>query len=466
MIVVRNLIHEQCARELECTTRVGEESDGEALQVAHVPWPIVALEVRLELDGRPRERIDVPHPRSMLGYEVPQEGGDLVGSIAKPREEYTQEAEAGEEVVEQSSRLDEFQERLIRREDQAHIHRDVTPRTQRTNGPAVEDVEELALDGVGGLRELVAEERPAVRRLEGTRVTLFRVGEGAGFMSEQCGAGEGVIQSGETDLFELMFRSSGVRVHESSERGLARARGTEQYYGLLLRGVALELAQRIGERPSGRRPNKTRVLGAETHMNRGVPVRVDAGYLKTGNTLLQPDQGIARRDLRTALRRKQAVDNFRSPTACDASVRWRDEPSGPSVARGFTLIEILVVVVIIAILATLVAPNVFQHVGSARETTARSQIEMLGAALDAYRLHVGRYPSSQEGLAVLWERPAGAPSTWRGPYVRRPVPMDPWGHAYDYEASGAQGETTYRLVSFGADGKRGGEGEARDIDSQ
>lgn len=131
--------------------------------------------------------------------------------------------------------------------------------------------------------------------------------------------------------------------------------------------------------------------------------------------------------------------------------------------RGFTLIEILVVVVIIAILATLVAPNVFQHVGSARETTARTQIEMLGAALDAFQLHVGRYPTSQEGLAALWERPASAPSTWRGPYLRRAVPVDPWGHAYVYEGPGSPGEMTYRVTSLGADGKRGGDGEAGDI---
>lgn len=133
---------------------------------------------------------------------------------------------------------------------------------------------------------------------------------------------------------------------------------------------------------------------------------------------------------------------------------------------GFTLIEILVVVVIIAILASLVAPNVFQHVGTARETTARSQIEMLGAALDAYRLHVGRYPSTDEGLATLWERPVSAPSTWRGPYLRRAVPADPWGHAYVYESPGAQGALSYRLLSLGADGKRGGEGEAADIGIQ
>jgi general secretion pathway protein G len=136
-----------------------------------------------------------------------------------------------------------------------------------------------------------------------------------------------------------------------------------------------------------------------------------------------------------------------------------------AVRRGFTLIEILVVVVIIAILATLVAPNVFQHVGSARETTARSQVEMLGVALDAYRLHVGRYPTSQEGLAALWERPVGAPSTWRGPYLRKAVPLDPWGNAYAFQSPGEVNRDGYDLVSFGSDGKRGGTESAADITS-
>lgn len=136
-----------------------------------------------------------------------------------------------------------------------------------------------------------------------------------------------------------------------------------------------------------------------------------------------------------------------------------------SLWRGFTLIEILVVVVIIAILATLVAPNVFQHVGSARETTARSQVEMLGVALDAYRLHVGRYPTSQEGLTALWERPAGAASTWRGPYLRKAVPLDPWGNAYAFLSPGTENRDGYDLVSFGSDGERGGTGAAADITS-
>lgn len=132
---------------------------------------------------------------------------------------------------------------------------------------------------------------------------------------------------------------------------------------------------------------------------------------------------------------------------------------------GFTLIEILVVVVVIAILATLVAPNVFQHVGTARATTARSQIEMFGAALDAYRLHTGRYPSTQKGLAALWTRPVTAPATWRGPYLREALPLDPWGNAYEYASPGEVNRDGYDLRSLGADSRRGGEGEDADITS-
>ena len=133
--------------------------------------------------------------------------------------------------------------------------------------------------------------------------------------------------------------------------------------------------------------------------------------------------------------------------------------------RAFTLIEILVVVVVIAILATLVAPNIFQHVGTARETTAKSQIEMFGAALDAYRLHTGRYPTTQEGLGALWTKPAGGPGTWRGPYLRKEIPLDPWGHAYIYSSPGEVNRDGYDLVSLGSDGKKGGENESADITS-
>jgi len=124
------------------------------------------------------------------------------------------------------------------------------------------------------------------------------------------------------------------------------------------------------------------------------------------------------------------------------------------------------VIVIIAVLGTIVAPNVFQHIGTARETTARSQMELLGIALDAHRLHVGRYPTTQEGLGALWDRPSSAPSTWRGPYLRKPVPLDPWGHPYIYESPGTLNPLGYDLLSMGADAKRGGSGEAADIVAQ
>src|ERR1041384_4318412 len=100
---------------------------------------------------------------------------------------------------------------------------------------------------------------------------------------------------------------------------------------------------------------------------------------------------------------------------------------------GFTLIEILVVIVVIAILATLVAPNVFQHVGAAKSATAKSQIEMLSTTLDAYRLSTGSYPTSEQGLEALRERPTvDPPPNWAGPYLSKPVPLDPWNRPYVY----------------------------------
>ncbi len=146
------------------------------------------------------------------------------------------------------------------------------------------------------------------------------------------------------------------------------------------------------------------------------------------------------------------------PSARDGRLRRRPRPSG------FTLIEILVVIVVIAILATLVAPNIFQHVGAAKDATAKSQIEMLGAALDAYRLDNGRYPSTEQGLAALWEKPTSdPPANWRSPYLRKPVPLDPWGRAYLYMSPGQVNPQGYDLLSYGADGKPGGDGEDADI---
>ena len=132
--------------------------------------------------------------------------------------------------------------------------------------------------------------------------------------------------------------------------------------------------------------------------------------------------------------------------------------------RGFTLIEILVVIVVIAILATLVAPNVFQHVGAAKAATAKSQIEMLSAALDAYRLDNGSYPTTQQGLAALWEKPTSdPPANWRGPYLRKPVPLDPWQRPYAFISPGEVNPTGYDLLTFGEDGKVGGVGDSADI---
>jgi general secretion pathway protein G len=132
---------------------------------------------------------------------------------------------------------------------------------------------------------------------------------------------------------------------------------------------------------------------------------------------------------------------------------------------GFTLIEILVVIAVIAMLAALVAPNVFQHVGTAKETTARSQIELFGAALDSYRLDNGRYPSTDQGLEALRVQPniQPLPSNWNGPYLRKDVPLDPWGLPYLFLSPGEINPRGYDLLSLGADGELGGEGEDADV---
>lgn len=134
---------------------------------------------------------------------------------------------------------------------------------------------------------------------------------------------------------------------------------------------------------------------------------------------------------------------------------------------GFTLIELLVVIAVIAILAGLVAPQVFSNVGDARITSARAQIENFGLALDAYRLDNHQYPSTEQGLAALMTAPTGEPPApnWRGPYLRRALPADPWGHPYIYRAPGDSVPTGYDLLSLGRDGKPGGAGEDQDVTS-
>lgn len=129
--------------------------------------------------------------------------------------------------------------------------------------------------------------------------------------------------------------------------------------------------------------------------------------------------------------------------------------------KGFTLIELLVVIVIIGLLASLVAPKLFNKLGQAKEKTAKAQISMISTALDAFKLDVGRYPTTQEGLKVLWKNPGNIPN-WNGKYLPKPIKKDPWGHPYVYKQPGSNGEP-YELKSLGADGKEGGIGENRDI---
>lgn len=128
--------------------------------------------------------------------------------------------------------------------------------------------------------------------------------------------------------------------------------------------------------------------------------------------------------------------------------------------RGFTLVELLVVMVILGLLASLVLPNFFRQGAKARVGVARSQIAALGTALDAFALDVGRYPSDGEGLEALLEKPGDAKG-WDGPYLKKSVPSDPWGNPYQYSVGGSIGG--YTLSSFGADGKSGGESDAADI---
>jgi general secretion pathway protein G len=128
--------------------------------------------------------------------------------------------------------------------------------------------------------------------------------------------------------------------------------------------------------------------------------------------------------------------------------------------RGISLIELLVVMAIIAMFLTLVGSRVFRNVEKSKQVVAKNQIHEFETVLDMFRLDVGRYPTTQEGLQALQVRPASL-ENWDGPYMKKDVPLDPWNHAYVYRCPGQHGD--FDLIALGADGQEGGEGDNRDI---
>jgi general secretion pathway protein G len=128
--------------------------------------------------------------------------------------------------------------------------------------------------------------------------------------------------------------------------------------------------------------------------------------------------------------------------------------------QGFTLLELLVVMVIIGLLAGYVGPKYFAQIGKSETKTARAQVDALGKALDQYRIDTGHYPSSEQGLVALNKNPSNE-KKWDGPYLKKAVPNDPWGFSYHYQSPGEHGD--YDLYSLGSDGQLGGTKEAQDV---
>ncbi|MES2317552.1 MAG: type II secretion system major pseudopilin GspG [Pseudomonadota bacterium] len=132
--------------------------------------------------------------------------------------------------------------------------------------------------------------------------------------------------------------------------------------------------------------------------------------------------------------------------------------------NGFTLLELLVVIIIIGLLAAYVGPKYFAQLGKSEVTIAKAQMEAFEKSLDTYRLDVGRYPSSEEGMAALMVAPPAAGVKWNGPYLKKGIPKDPWGNPYQYRSPGTKAE--YEILSTGKDGQPGGTGENADILTQ
>ncbi|HEY4443826.1 MAG TPA: type II secretion system major pseudopilin GspG [Steroidobacteraceae bacterium] len=138
----------------------------------------------------------------------------------------------------------------------------------------------------------------------------------------------------------------------------------------------------------------------------------------------------------------------------------RQNKSRVFATSGFTLLELLVVMVIIGLLAGFVAPRYFAQVGKSQVKVAKAQIDALDKALDQFRIDVGRYPTSEEGLQALTTAPSGE-QNWSGPYLKKGVPMDPWGRPYVYAQPGTHND--FDLMSYGKDGRPGGTGEDADV---
>ena len=128
--------------------------------------------------------------------------------------------------------------------------------------------------------------------------------------------------------------------------------------------------------------------------------------------------------------------------------------------RGFTLVELLIVMIILGLLAALVAPRMFGKVGKSKQKAAQSQIALFETAIDTYRLDMGKFPSPDQGLMALRVKP-DADANWDGPYLPKEIPLDPWGRPYEYRYPGEHGD--YDILSYGADGQPGGEDEDADV---